>query len=189
MASISFSEAPAFSNSSRSAPVSLTGLFRRLSINIICISGAWLSETDDAIDQRIAYRCNRRSGRWRCGYSRWRIRQYAPAVGGSVECTVTAEDDILIARLAANLSDVRRIDLSICNDAGIEQGRLRDIPFRPGASSVIWQESITFAKAAPTNRLIYRLVSVDETGSDHPLCEYKFNHTRSLPGPGEWLRR
>ena len=118
-----------------------------------------------------------------------RIRQYAAAVGGSVECTVTAEDDILIGRLAANLSDVRRIDLCICNDAGIEQNRLRDIPFHPGASSVICQESITFAKAAPTSRLIYRLVSVDETGSDHPLGEYTFNHTRSLPGPGEWLHR
>jgi hypothetical protein len=118
-----------------------------------------------------------------------RIRQYAPAAGGSVECTVTAEDDILIGRLAANLSDVSRIDLCICNNAGIEQGRLRDIPFNPGASSVLCQESITFAKAAPTNRLIYRLVSVDETGSDHPLGEYTFNHTRSLPGPGEWLRR
>src|SRR5215471_6728213 len=40
-----------------------------------------------------------------------RIRQYAAAAGGIVECTVTAEDDILIGRLAANLSDVRRIDL------------------------------------------------------------------------------
>src|SRR5215470_5632047 len=105
-----------------------------------------------------------------------RIRQYAAAAGGSVECTVTAEDDILIGRLAANLSDVRRI----------EQGRLRDIPFHPGASSVICQEAITFAKAAPTHRLIYRLVSVDETGSDHPIGEYTFNHTRSLPGPGQW---
>jgi len=63
-----------------------------------------------------------------------RIRQYAAAAGGSVECTVTAEDDILIGRLAANLSDVRRIDLCICDDAGIEQDRLRDIPFHPGAS-------------------------------------------------------
>jgi len=116
-----------------------------------------------------------------------RVRQYAPAAGGSVECTVMAEDDILIGRLAANLSDVRRIDLCVCNDAGVEQGRLRDIPFHPGASSVICQESITFAKAAPTHRLIYRLVSVDEAGSDHPLGEYTFNHTRSLPGPGEWL--
>jgi hypothetical protein len=115
-----------------------------------------------------------------------RIRQYAGTAGGSVECTVTGEDDILIGRLAANLSHARRIDLCICNDAGIEQRRLRDIPFDPGASSVICQESITFAKAAPTNRLIYRLVSVDEIGSDHPLGEYTFNHTRSLHGPAEW---
>src|SRR5215475_4261065 len=61
-----------------------------------------------------------------------RIRQYAAAAGGSVECTVTAKDDILIGRLAANLSDVRRIDLCICNDAGLEQRRLRDIPFHSG---------------------------------------------------------
>jgi hypothetical protein len=58
-----------------------------------------------------------------------RIRQYTPAPGGSVECTVTAEDDLLIARLAANLSDIRRLDLCICNNAGIEQLRLHDIPF------------------------------------------------------------
>jgi hypothetical protein len=117
-----------------------------------------------------------------------RIREYAAAAGGSVECTVTAEDDILIGRLAANLRDVTHIDLCICDDAGLEQHRLRDIPFQPGASSVICQESITFAKAAPTHRLIFKLVSVDETGNDHPLGEYTFNHTRSLPGPGEWYR-
>ncbi len=116
-----------------------------------------------------------------------RVRQYAAADGGSVQCTVTAEDDILIGRLAASLSDVKRLDLCVCNAAGVEQGRLRDIPFYPGASDVICQESITFAKAAPTHRLIYRLVSVDEAGIDHPVGEYRFNHTRSLPGPGEWL--
>jgi len=115
-----------------------------------------------------------------------RIRQYAAAAGGSVQCTVTAEDDILIGRLAANLSGVSRIDLSILNSAGVEQRRLHDIPFHSSAGSVICQESITFAKAAPTTRLVYRLLSVDETGSEHPLGEYTFNHTRSLPGPGEW---
>src|SRR5262245_51514213 len=31
-----------------------------------------------------------------------RVRQYAPPAGGSVQCTVTAEDDLLIGRLAAN---------------------------------------------------------------------------------------
>ena len=29
-----------------------------------------------------------------------RVREYAPPNGGQVECTVTAEDDILIGRLA-----------------------------------------------------------------------------------------
>jgi hypothetical protein len=42
-----------------------------------------------------------------------RIRQYAPPSGGSVQCTVTAEDDLLIGRLAADLSGVTRVDLCI----------------------------------------------------------------------------
>jgi hypothetical protein len=32
--------------------------------------------------------------------------------------------------------------------------------------------------------MIVRLVTFDETGSERPLGEYTFNHTRSLPGPG-----
>ena len=114
------------------------------------------------------------------------VRQYAPPSGGSVECTVTAEDDFLIGRLAANLSGVTRVDLCICDETGVEQLRLADIPVRSRASSVIYQESITFAKAAPSNKMIARLVTFDEAGSEHLLGEYTFNHTRSLPGPGAW---
>ncbi len=88
-----------------------------------------------------------------------RIREYAPPAGGGVQCTVTAEDDILIGRLAANLSGAKRIDLCICDERGVEQLRLPDIPIAPGASSVAVQESITFAKAAPSNKMIMRLVS------------------------------
>jgi len=40
----------------------------------------------------------------RSAQSGLRIRQYAPSVGGSVECTVSVEDDMLIGRLAADLS-------------------------------------------------------------------------------------
>lgn len=113
-----------------------------------------------------------------------RIREYAPPPGGGVECTVTAEDDILIGRLAANLSGAKRLDLCICDERGIEQLRLPDIPFPPGASSIAYQESITFAKAMPANKMIARLVTFDESGKERLLGEYTFNHTRSLPGPG-----
>ena len=111
-----------------------------------------------------------------------RVREYAPPPGGSVECTVTAEDDILIGRLAANLSGAARVDLCICDERGVEQFRLPDIPVHSGASSVAYQESITSAKAAPTHTMIARLVAFDETGGERVLGEYTFNHTRSLPG-------
>ena len=115
-----------------------------------------------------------------------RVREYAPPPGGGVQCTVTAEDDILIGRLAANLSGAKRVDLCFCDERGVEQLRLPDIPVQPGAGSVLYQESITFAKAAPTNKMIARLVAIDDAGSERLLGEYTFNHTRSLPGPGAW---
>lgn len=111
------------------------------------------------------------------------IRQYSLPPGSSVECTVTAEDDILISRLAANLNEAERVDISICDEHGNEQTRMSDIPVNPAADSVLLQVSMTFAKAAPTHKLIARLVAI-EGGSERLLGEYTFNHTRSLPGPG-----
>jgi hypothetical protein len=113
-----------------------------------------------------------------------RIRQYAPPAGGGVQCTVTAEDDFLVARLAAKLTGAKRVDLCLCNERGVEQLRLPDIPIHPGTNNILYQESITFAKAMPSNRLIMRLVAFDEAGGERLLGEYNFNHTRSLPGPG-----
>jgi hypothetical protein len=115
-----------------------------------------------------------------------RIREYAPPPGGSVQCTVTAEDNMLIGRLAADLSGAKRVDLCICDENGKEQLRLPDIPVSADASGIVYQESITFAKALPDNTMIARLVALDESGSERLLGEYTFNHTRSLPGPGAW---
>lgn len=115
-----------------------------------------------------------------------RIRAYAPPAGGGVQCTVTAEDDFLIARLAANLTGAKRVDLCLCDERGVEQGRMPDIPVQPGAGNVVYQESITWAKAMPTSTMIARLVTFDEAGDERLLGEYTFNHTRSMPGPGAW---
>src|ERR1051325_319000 len=111
-----------------------------------------------------------------------RVRQYAPPPGGSGECTLTADDDLLIARLAANLSGARRVDLCICDERGVELRRLPDIPMYCGASHVLYQESMTFAQAAPTSTLIMRLMGFDETGGESVLGEYNFHPTRTLPG-------
>jgi anti-sigma factor RsiW len=113
-----------------------------------------------------------------------RVRQYAPEAGSSVACTVGPDDDFLISRLAADLRGAPRVDLSLCDDRGVEQVRMRDIPARPDGGGVILQESIDFARALPSTTLIARLVAVGETGEDRLLGEYTFNHTRTLPGSG-----
>ena len=79
-----------------------------------------------------------------------------------------------------------RLDLAFCDAQGVEQRRLPDIPVRAGAPSVLYQESMAFAKAAPDNTMIVRLLGIDDGGREHLVGEYTFHHTRSLPGPGEW---
>lgn len=113
-----------------------------------------------------------------------RVRQYRQEPGGRVQCTVTAEDDFLIARLGADLAGAERVDLCLCDPEGVEQMRMEDIPVAAGAGEVIYQESIAFAKGMPDNRLVVRLVGVGDGGSERVLGEYLFEHTRSMPGPG-----
>lgn len=110
-----------------------------------------------------------------------RVREYAPPPGGGVQCTVTAEDDLLIGRLAADLSGATRVDLCICDERGVERLRLEDIPVRSGAESIVYQEDISVLKAAPTHRMIARLVAYDSAGAERVLGEYTFHHTRTLP--------
>jgi hypothetical protein len=115
-----------------------------------------------------------------------RIREYSPPINRGIACTVTAEDDFLIGRLTADLSGAKRIDLSLCDERGAERLRLADIPFDPGAGSVAFQQSISYAKAAPSETMIARLVTFDDIGGERLLGEYTFNHARTLPGPGAW---
>jgi hypothetical protein len=115
-----------------------------------------------------------------------RVREYAPPRGGSIPCTVSADDDLLVARLAADLSAVSRVDLSWCDPRGVEHQRLVDIPIRADAGHVIFQQSITWAKASPTATMIARLVTVDENGAERLLGDYTFHHTRTIPGPPGW---
>ena len=109
------------------------------------------------------------------------IREYTPPAGGGVECTVTAEDDLLVGRLAADFSGAKQVDLCFFDEHGNERLRFPDIPVHPGTNHVAFQESVRFAKSAPSYKTIARLVAVDEAGSERLLGEYTFNHSRSCP--------
>jgi hypothetical protein len=115
-----------------------------------------------------------------------RVREYAPPRGQGIDCTVTLEDDLLIARLAANLSTASRVDVSWCDLEGVERQRMVDIPVRAGVADVICQQSITWGKASPTISMVARLLAVGEDGGESVLGEYTFHHTRTIPGPPGW---
>ena len=115
-----------------------------------------------------------------------RVREYAPPPGTGIQCTVAADDDLLVARLAADLSTASRVDLSWCDSGGVERQRMIDIPVQADTGTVICQQSITWAKASPSASMIARLVAVDEHGAQQVLGEYTFNHTRTIPGPPAW---
>lgn len=115
-----------------------------------------------------------------------RVRQYSPPRGGSVQCTVAADDDMLIARMAADLSQTARVDLSWCDGRGVEFLRMPDIPVRRDSGMVICQQAIVYAKGAASGTMIARLMGVDADGGERLLGEYTFNHTRTIPGPPLW---
>ena len=106
-----------------------------------------------------------------------RIRQYAPVAGGSVNCTVTACDDLLIARLAADVASAQRVDLCVALEGAFT--RFQDIPINRESKEVVLNVGIEEVRAAGPNVGKIQLVAVDEAG-DRLLGEYTFNHTPTI---------
>jgi len=109
-----------------------------------------------------------------------RVRQYAPKAGGSVECTITAQDDLLLGRLAADLSAFDRVDAIFYDASGAERGRANDIPFRAAQTEVVMNEPVSMARKYGHDVMVVKLVGVGAQG-ERVVGEYRFNHS---PSPG-----
>jgi Putative zinc-finger len=108
-----------------------------------------------------------------------RIREYRVAPGGGVRCTVGPEDDVVLARLAADFSGVTRVDLVRGTGDAPEQ-RYADLPFDPAAAELIFAPPTDMLRAMPAVVERMRLVSVEPQG-ERLLGEYTFDHS---PWPG-----
>jgi len=108
-----------------------------------------------------------------------RIREYAPSSGGSVQCTVTSQDDFLVSRLAADLRGIERLDLALCDVTGAELQRFTDVPFQDSAdASVLLNYPVRIAREEQAYTLIMKLLAVTPAG-ERLIGEYTFNHTPS----------
>ena len=106
-----------------------------------------------------------------------RVRTYTPPLNGSVNCTVTPQDDLLMGRLRADLSDVARLDVVLTGGEGELRARLEDVAFCPSADGeLVFNEPLDHARHTHKDVLKVRFVSVD-AGRERVLGEYTFNHS------------
>ena len=107
-----------------------------------------------------------------------RLREYAVEPGGSVNCTIRADDDAVVSHLRAPLAGVTRLDVAQMRSTGEPEVRLADVPFDAEAGEVLVVPSAAWLKAMPAFTMRMRLIAVGEAG-EKPLGDYTFNHTPS----------
>lgn len=104
-----------------------------------------------------------------------RLREYRVSKNGSVNCTVTSADQILVSRLDAPLDGVTRLDaIGRINDETPHV--FHDIPFDARRGVVVMTPGIAIVRRLPAIRFTVRLVAVEGDG-DREIGEYTFNHT------------
>ena len=102
------------------------------------------------------------------------LREYRLAPGGSVNCTIAADDDAVVSRLSAPLAGVKRLDL-VRQRGEIEQ-RVADIPFDAELDEVLVIPSATWLKTMPAFTMRMRLIAVDDS-DEKQIGDYTFNHS------------
>jgi anti-sigma factor RsiW len=107
-----------------------------------------------------------------------RVRRYDVQRGGSVLCTVTPQDDLVVGYLHAPLADVARLDLEFHDSATNARLRFEDIPFDPAAREIVFVPSVVQMRKLGKTTQTLRLLAV-AGGVERPLGEYTFNHTPS----------
>jgi Putative zinc-finger len=107
-----------------------------------------------------------------------RLREYQVDPGGSVSCTIRADDDAVVSRLRAPLAGVKRLDVVHVRGGGEPDLRLADVPFDAETGEVLMIPSAAWLKTMPAITMRTRLIAVSETGETE-IGDYTFHHSPS----------
>lgn len=109
----------------------------------------------------------------------FRIRTYTLEAGQTIPCAVWADDDLVVARIRANLSGFEQVTVVKLLPTGEELGRLSDIPVRPGQSEIIDSFSAALIRQLPSTR-VRLVVSGVAAGAEHVIGEYVLEHAGAM---------
>ena len=105
-----------------------------------------------------------------------RVRSFAMDPGGSVQCAVWDDDDLLITRLRADFSGVSAIDAVLQLENGEEWSRASDVAVREGSRELIMALPAAVVRQAPEVPIRLTLRASSASRGDAPLAEYTFDH-------------
>lgn len=103
------------------------------------------------------------------------VREYRVPAGGSVNCTITPVDEVVVSRLGAPLAGVARLDLLLHPGDGGPVWRSEDIPFDAASDEVVVLVQAARLRGLPACTERCELLAVDERG-ERRLGEYRFIH-------------
>lgn len=102
-----------------------------------------------------------------------RLREYSPPAGGSVNCTISPQDDFVISHLRAPLEGVRQLDLEI--DADGATRRVAHVPFDAASGEVTFIPPAAMLRTLGFATQRMRLFAVTP-GAERLVAEYTFHH-------------
>jgi hypothetical protein len=140
--------------------------YLRRSIGEVARTGGFQSFVDDTLLNQLA-----RDG--------VRVRSYVMDAGGSVQCAVWDDDEILVTRLRADFSGVAAVDAVMRLDTGEEWGRATDIPVAEGSREVIMALPASLVRRAPEVPMRLTLRPSSASPDDAALAVYTFDHRGS----------
>lgn len=103
------------------------------------------------------------------------VREYRVERGGSVNCTVAPEDDLVVGRLSGGFEGVERLDFVSHDAGGVIRERLTDVPFDPRGHELVFTTHLPTLRALGRTALHVELVSVT-AGREEVIGEYVFRH-------------
>jgi hypothetical protein len=105
-----------------------------------------------------------------------RVREYELEPRGSVACTITPDDDLVVAHLEAPLAGVQRLDVVIHEVEARHTFRLTDVGFNPASREVVLVPKASDLRRRGRSTQRVELVAVSADG-ERVLGEYVFNHS------------
>ncbi len=140
----------------------LLGEARQVSqaIGALVRSGAYLGAATESVLNQLA-----RDG--------VRVRSYTVEPGETVQCAVWEDDEVVVARLRADLSGLRGVNAVLRDPSGDEKLRVERLPVKEGSTEILLAIPAAALRSVPAEPM---RLTLEAEGDARAVAEYIFQH-------------